>query len=190
MFQPEDRVGRLTVIDVDIFLPPAPSQVKAGLKRGNRQAKVLCDCGTEKLVLMCDLVKGYIQSCGCLRREVAKRANITHGLTTAESATRLMYRRWSSIMGRCYNPGHTNYRNYGGRGITVAQEFHNPLTFTEWILENLGPCPEGHSLDRVDNNDGYRPGNLRWATAYQQVHNRRPRSEWTPKSTETSEKAA
>lgn len=72
---------------------------------------------------------------------------------------------------RCTNPNDAAYARYGGRGITF--DFDSVTEAGLWILENLGPCPEGHELDRVDNNRGYAPGNLRWATPAQNMANRR-----------------
>lgn len=71
---------------------------------------------------------------------------------------------------RCTNPNDAAYARYGGRGITF--DFDSVTEAGLWILENLGPCPEGHELDRVNNNLGYAPGNLRWATRRQNVSNR------------------
>jgi hypothetical protein len=76
-------------------------------------------------------------------------------------------------MGRCYDTSAVQYKDWGGRGIKVAPEWHDIKVFVEWIEENLGPCPEGCSLDRIDNDGDYEPGNVRWATRSQQSLNRR-----------------
>ena len=88
------------------------------------------------------------------------------------------YRRWYDMNRRCYNANHADYKDYGGRGITVApgwQKDAGPEAFCAWVDENLEECPEGSSLDRKDNSKGYEPGNLQWATSKQQCNNRRQR---------------
>jgi hypothetical protein len=90
------------------------------------------------------------------------------------------------MVDRCHNPQNKSFRNYGGRGIQVCPEWLGNLDglrrFVAWVEVNLGPRPEGstasgfpaYTLDRVDNDEDYRPGNLRWATAGEQRRNRRP----------------
>jgi len=85
-----------------------------------------------------------------------------------------LYGTWAGMIQRCTNPKHEAHKNYGGRGITVCDRW---LTYENWladILGTLGPRPEGMSLDRIDNDSGYRPGNMRWATATEQRINQRP----------------
>jgi len=80
--------------------------------------------------------------------------------------------RMTSAKGRCHNPNSASYRDYGGRGIKF--KFPTPLLAAYWILDNLGPPPSGqHSIDRIDNNRHYEPGNLRWATSEEQARNKR-----------------
>ena len=78
----------------------------------------------------------------------------------------------ASIRQRCQNPNTCGYSNYGGRGITSG--FPSVASFAEWVLDNIGPRPtEQHTLDRIDNDRGYEPGNLRWATRSEQARNKR-----------------
>ncbi len=88
-----------------------------------------------------------------------------------------LYKTWSMIHQRCTNPNNTNYKNYGGRGIKMYEPWKNSFTeFNSYILENLGERPDGMTLDRIDTDGNYEPGNLRWADHSVQMHNRRVRS--------------
>lgn len=80
---------------------------------------------------------------------------------------------WNGMLDRCENPDSTAYHRYGGRGITVCSQWHSAASFIGDIERLLGPRPEGCSLDRIDNDQGYEPGNVRWATAVEQSNNRR-----------------
>ena len=87
-----------------------------------------------------------------------------------------LYNAWSSIKQRCYNKKLKSYKNYGGRGLSMYKPWlNNYVLFKNWILTNLGERPEGYSLDRINNDRGYMPNNLRWATKKQQVNNSRER---------------
>ncbi|AEL97816.1 HNH endonuclease [Mycobacterium phage Dandelion] len=84
------------------------------------------------------------------------------------------YNRWQNMVARCTQPHHQMWPDYGGRGITVCDEWLDPFAFYRYLDEVLGPMPDKCSLDRIDNNRGYEPGNIRWATAIEQFRNRRP----------------
>lgn len=85
-----------------------------------------------------------------------------------------LYKTWSMIHQRCTNPNNTNYKNYGGRGIIMYEPWKNSFTeFNNYILKNLGERPEGMTLDRINTDGNYEPGNLRWADHSTQMHNRR-----------------
>jgi hypothetical protein len=129
---------------------------------------VRCDCGTERLLLEATLLRGTTESCGCLRREKLLAATTSHGLSRHP-----LYGKWKTMMQRCYNPNWPQFKDWGGRGITVCERWRNVALFIEDVNRLLGPCPPGMSLDRIDNDGDYEPGNIRWATALTQVHNRR-----------------
>jgi hypothetical protein len=80
--------------------------------------------------------------------------------------------RWRSMIMRCENIRHVKYPSYGGRGITVCERWHD----FDLFYADVGDAPPGMTLDRRDNDDGYHPGNWRWATAKEQIANRRPRT--------------
>lgn len=138
-------------------------------KRGRAAVTCLCTCGTRKTVLLSDLKGGKVLSCWCLHRERAARmgkANATHG----ESASGPEYKAWRSMLDRCCRASHKHFDRYGGRGISVCQEWRDDyLAF----LEHIGRRPSSqHSLDRIWNDGNYEPGNVRWATDQQQNRNR------------------
>ncbi len=79
------------------------------------------------------------------------------------------------MISRCENPNNKQYKDYGGRGITVCEEWHDAWAFFHYLTTTLGPCPPKHSLDRIDNDGNYEPGNIRWASKIDQARNKRPR---------------
>lgn len=160
-----DRFGRGVVIDPDVT-------------RKRRGAMLRCDCGNEYWSDLSALTAGRTQSCGCLRHEVHTagqtgpgNSNFRHGLHWRSCP---LYNTWLKMLSRCENPDDKNYPNYGGRGIKVCAAWHDLASFVRDIDHLLGPRPDGRTLDRIDNNGDYRPGNVRWATAQQQRANQRP----------------
>ena len=84
-----------------------------------------------------------------------------------------LYGTHRAIKARCNNPNHRAYKHYGGRGITLCDEWHDARTFLTYVDDVLGARPDGYTLDRIDNSLGYQPGNIQWASRSQQVANRR-----------------
>ncbi len=118
-----------------------------------------CSCGNEKRVRANVLTSGRARSCGCLHRDVITQ----HGMTKTRT-----FKSWESMWQRCSNPNAKSYEHYGGRGIRVCDEWQSFRQFHE----DMGERPEGMSLDRLDVDGDYEPGNCRWADKYQQQRNR------------------
>lgn len=130
-----------------------------------------CDCGGSKVILLASLLNGATQSCGCMKREQSRERKFAtvHG----ECHKTPEHNSWSSMLARCRNPNHDAYPNYGGRGITVCDQWAGPGGY-EQFLSDMGRRPSrGWSLDRIDPNKGYSLENCRWATASRQLRNRR-----------------
>ena len=156
------RFGRLTAIEC----------VGKAQNSTYRLWRCTCDCGREVITTTHALTCGDTKSCGCLKHDVTVERNRKHGL----SGSRL-YRVWSSMKYRCYKPTCKEYRNYGGRGISVCDEWRSSFeAFREWALANGydESAPRGKcTIDRIDNDGNYEPDNCRIADMVTQVRNRR-----------------
>ena len=131
-----------------------------------------CDCGVLCAVPGKDLRSGNTKSCGCLRVDVTRengKARATHG-HSRRSGDSPAYISWYSAKTRCFNVRDSHYPDYGGRGITMCDRWKNSF---ENFLADMGPRPVGKSLDRINVNGHYEPGNCRWATPKEQQENRR-----------------
>lgn len=150
------KFGRLTVISG-----------AENAKDGHIQYNCKCDCGNECVVAGSQLTGCRSHSCGCLRRDTP----LIHGMKNTP-----IYRNWCDIKRLCFNSQRKCYHNYGGRGIKIAPEWENDFSaFYKYIskLEHFGR--PGYSLDRIDNDGNYEPGNVRWATPKKQILRRRQR---------------
>jgi hypothetical protein len=132
----------------------------------------ICECGNEVTVLGENLKKGRTSSCGCLAKEVAvfsgKTNNLKHGNNRREETTP-EYRAWRSMIARCENPKARGYERYGGRGIKICKEWRD--SFQKFFFD-MGIRPSNrHSLDRIESNGDYEPGNCRWADKTTQSRN-------------------
>ena len=142
--------------------------------RGHVRWECLCDCGNATTVWGSNLKRKTrsTRSCGCLAQE-ARPARTARTFTKHGMYKSPEYRAWQNMRERCNNPKHPQFKDWGGRGITVCPEWMDSF---EAFYADVGPRP-GHrlSLDRIDNDGDYEPGNVRWATHSQQMKNRRPR---------------
>lgn len=133
---------------------------------GRTQWVCECDCGVTKVVAARSLPDGNTRSCGCLSHEDRITRSTTHGMYGTPE-----YRTWGQMLVRCYRVTGQAYRRYGGRGITVCSRWRKSFAV---FFEDVGFRPSTqHSIDRIDNEKNYEPGNVRWATRSQQARNRR-----------------
>lgn len=156
--------GRLTVIE--------PIR-----QRGKKEIywRCQCSCGKLTLVMAQNLREGKIQSCGCYKAErVSTRLSVhRHSRIGAAQKPSPEYKAWCAMRDRCNRQNHIAYKNYGGRGIKVCSEWEASFTA---FLAHIGPKPTpAHTVDRINVDGNYAPGNVRWATRKEQAANKRPR---------------
>lgn len=150
------RFGRLIVIE------------RAGTNTSGAVSwRCKCDCGSESVVVGQSLRQGFTQSCGCFNREQSGKREYKHGMV----GTRL-YKIWDGMVGRCHRKNHKHYPNYGGRGITVCDEWRSDFAaFMKWALSS--GYQDNLTIDRRNNNKGYSPDNCGWVTFKSQQNNKR-----------------
>lgn len=156
------RFGRLLVVSI------------SGASGNKRFWNCKCDCGTEKAISGNGLKAGDSKSCGCLNRELVVSRPTTHGM----SKTRI-FGIWKGMHTRCYNPNYAGYKNYGGRGVTICDDWHK---FEAFYADMGSSYAAGLTIERIDNDVGYQPGNCRWIPKPEQSRNRVGGESWDFKS--------
>jgi hypothetical protein len=158
------RFGRLLVL-----------KQSGGKKRGCILWLCKCDCGNTVIVPSGDLRTPRKRSCGCLQKEVASligrtgNNRRTHGMKGTK-----IYHVWDSIKYRCLNPNYRQWKDYGGRGVTICDEWAKSFeAFYDYVSKLPNYRGKGYSIDRINNDGNYEPGNVRWATRIEQNRNRR-----------------
>jgi hypothetical protein len=159
------RFGEWTVLSEGI--PYDRPCVHSGRHRSGRQRTALCrcSCGNERTIPVQSLKSGASTSCGCIRNAATARRNETHGMSGTPE-----YSIWCKMRDRCANGFNLDYPHYGGRGIRVCARWNSSF---EAFFADMGsrPSPK-HSIDRIDVNGNYEPGNVRWATPHTQAQNK------------------
>lgn len=150
------RFGRLTVIKY------------AGSENYKSLWLCKCDCGKEKIVKGQDLKRGATRSCGCLRDETVKNQAQMY---PADVRIKRLRHIWHGMLRRCNDPNHNCYHHYGGRGISVCDEWNDYVSFARWSLKN--GYDDNLSIDRINNDGNYEPSNCRWVTPREQLYNKR-----------------
>ncbi len=148
----------LTLLHLDLVMKPNGKRRQVGT--------YLCYCGNEFTSDAYTVTSGAVRSCGCYNRKLVTNRNKIHG----KSSLRL-YTIYHNMKARCNNPKHTNFKDYGGRGIKICKAWNTYLVFEKWALSN--GYKENLTLDRRINSQGYKPSNCRWVSKIIQANNRR-----------------
>lgn len=136
-------------------------------KNGRGYWECQCDCGNITFVRSDSLQNGAIKSCGCLHNEISGNRFRKHGLCKTK-----IYKKWEGMKARCLNPNNTRYKDYGGRNITICQEWLDDfMNFYNWAINN--GYKDGLTIERINNDGNYEPSNCKWITKEEQMKNTR-----------------
>jgi hypothetical protein len=151
-----DRFGKLIVIKESLTV------------NKRRRFYCLCDCGNYVTTQLDSLRTNRTKSCGCWNVDINTLVHTSHGKSFSK-----LYRIWAGMIQRCTNPNNSKYKDYGGRGIRVCDEWMNFESFYEWAVVGY---KHPLTIDRINNELGYTPLNCKWSTRKEQCNNRRPRN--------------
>lgn len=158
------QFGRLKVIEITPRPATSPS------RKGRTFWRCICECGQERTVITADLRNGHSTSCGCKRGT---------GITHINGKMHPLWTIWINMKRRCSDPANKNFKDYGGRGVTVCERWLQFEFFMADLVANIGQRPSmKHTLDRIDNDGNYELGNVRWATAKEQRRNQRAKRKY------------
>jgi len=127
--------------------------------------KCICDCGTLRDVIIKNLKSGVSSSCGCIGRKKTIERNTKHGKRYTK-----VYKTWQDMKARCSNKNMKQYKDYGGRGIRVCDEWEGDFMA---FYKVVGDAPKNMTIDRIDNDGNYEPSNVKWSTVSEQCQNKR-----------------
>lgn len=148
------KFGRIEILDIFVL-------------NKRSMAFCICDCGNTSIAHLSNIKRGLTKSCGCGQREAGLKNATTHGLSKKYPKE---YRAWKAMKRRCDNKKLRNYNIYGGRGIRVCDRWLN--CFSNFI-EDMGPAPDGLTLDRINSDGNYEPENCKWSSYREQANNLR-----------------
>ena len=148
------QYGKLKVLELAVDIP---GKKKKWLCR--------CECGNEIIVAGSNLRNGHTTGCKKCAMKDLKKGNIKHGMSDSK-----LYSVWRGILNRCENPKSRSYSDYGAKGISVCDEWHDSVNFIKWSCDN--GYKEGMEIDRKDNTAGYSPSNCRWVTRIENANNK------------------
>lgn len=172
--QAGQKYGKLKIINLHHVEKKKVKNKTRIINRNYEYYLCKCDCGKECIVIKNSLTNGLTRSCGCLQKDILRTIHTNNKKLDNLYNTRL-HRIWSNMKTRCFNKNFSQYKDYGGRGIKVCEEWNNDfINFYNWAINN--GYQENLSIDRINVNGNYEPNNCRWLTIQEQNNNKRDKN--------------